>query len=281
MEAITVRKMGFEFPADLELIFIRGEPLLSYTFLGTWMLLPHLEPCLIRTMRDALPRIESAPLRAEVQAFCAQEGQHYREHARANDAIRTRRTGFGRLAELEREIAAEYASFTRDRSLRWNLAYAEGFEALTAAQSRLQFEERVFERMTGPLRDLMEWHIMEEIEHRTVAFDVYRALYGGYLFRLAVGLWAQWHFLSRALRLAGCMVRADRESFAPALRSRSRAWLVRYALRAIPRVLHLYMPWYDPRRIPMPEACREARDRYTRSARHVAFPAAADGGAPR
>lgn len=275
MEAITVRKMGFEFPADLELIFIRGEPLLSYTFLGTWMLLPYLEPYLIRTMREALPRIDSAQLRADVQGFCAQEGQHYREHARANDAIRTRRPGFAELAQIEREIAAEYESFTRERSLRWNLAYAEGFEALTAAQSRVQFEERVFERMTGPLRDLMEWHIMEELEHRTVAFDVYRALYGGYFYRLFVGVWAQWHFLSRGARLAKCMARADREAFAPALRSRSRGWLLRYWLRAIPRVLHIYLPWYDPRGIPMPEACREARERYTRSAQHVAAPSAA------
>ena len=146
MEAITVRKMGFEFPPDLELIFIRDEPGLSYTFVGTWMLLPYLEPYLIRSMREALPQIASPELRAEVQGFCAQEGQHYREHARANDAIRTRKPGFAKLAEIEREIAAEYESFTRDRSLLWNLAYAEGFEALTAAQASTQFDERVFER---------------------------------------------------------------------------------------------------------------------------------------
>ena len=274
MEAITVRKMGFEFPPDLELIFIRDEPGLSYTFVGTWMLLPYLEPYLIRSMREALPQIASPELRAEVQGFCAQEGQHYREHARANDAIRTRKPGFAKLAEIEREIAAEYESFTRDRSLLWNLAYAEGFEALTAAQASTQFDERVFERMTGPLRDLMEWHIMEELEHRTVAFDVYRALGGSYLHRLAIGLWAQWHFLSRSLRLAQCMARADRESFAAARARRpSRGWLVPYWLRALPRILRIYTPWYDPRRSPMPPACLEARERYTRSAQHVGTPA--------
>lgn len=91
MEEILVRKMAFAFPDDLELVFIRGEPGLSYTFVGTWMLLPYLEPYLIRAMREALPRIESPGLREDVQRFCAQEGQHYREHARANDAIRTRR----------------------------------------------------------------------------------------------------------------------------------------------------------------------------------------------
>jgi hypothetical protein len=271
MEAITVRKMAFEFPSDLELIFIRDEPGLSYTFVGTWMLRPYLEPYLIRTLRDALPQIASSELRAEVQGFCAQEGQHYREHARANDAIRTRRPGFAKLAEIEREIAAEYESFTRDRSLRWNLAYAEGFEALTAAQSRAQFEERVFARMRGPLRDLMEWHIMEELEHRCVAHEAYLACGGGYFYRVAVGLWAQWHFLSRGARLARCMARADRESFAAA-RTRGRGvrwWLVRYALRALPHVLHIYMPWYDPRRLPMPPEFHDARERFTRSARQV------------
>jgi hypothetical protein len=274
MEAITVRKMGFEFPPDLELIFIRDEPGLSYTFVGTWMLLPYLEPYLIRSMREALPHIASPELRADVLGFCAQEGQHYREHARANDAIRTRKPGFAKLGEIERGIAAEYEAFTRERSLLWNLAYAEGFEAMTAAQSRTQFDERVFERMTGPLRDLMEWHVMEEIEHRSVAFDVYRALGGGYFYRLAMGLWAQWHFLSRGSRLAQCMARADRESFAAARAKRpARGWLVRYWLRALPRILRIYLPWYDPRRTSMPSACLEARERYTREAKHVRTPA--------
>lgn len=279
MEAITVRKMGFAFPEDLELVFVRDEPGLSYTFVGTWMLLPYLEPYLIRSMREALPRIESPDLRADVQAFCAQEGQHYREHARANEVVRRRLPGATQLAEIEREIAAEFESFSKRRSLRWNLAYAEGFEALTAAQSHTQFEEGVFARMTGPLRDLMEWHIMEELEHRTVAFDVYRALYGGYFYRLFVGLWAQWHFLSRGTRLAQCLARADREAFrAASARRPARGWLARYVWRALPRVLAIYMPWYDPRRAPLPAACLEARDRYTRAAQHVGRPAAATAG---
>ncbi len=273
MEAITVRRMGFEFPDDLELVFVRDEPGLSYTFVGTWMLLPYLEPYLIRSMREALPRIESPDLRADVQAFCAQEGQHYREHARANDVVRRRLPGARGLADLEREIAAEFEAFSKQRSLRWNLAYAEGFEALTAAQSLTQFEERVFARMTGPLRDLMEWHIMEELEHRTVAFDVYRTLFGGYFYRLFVGLWAQWHFLSRGGRLARCLASADRASFRG--RRASRRWLLRYALRALPRVLAIYMPWYDPRRAPLPTACLEARERYSRAAQHVGRAAAA------
>lgn len=186
------------------------------------MLLPYLEPYLIRAMREALPRIESPELREDVQRFCAQEGQHDREHARANAAIRKQSPGFARLAEIEREIAAEYAAFTRERSLRFHLAYAEGFEALTAAQSRTQFDEGVFERMTGPLRDLMEWQVMEELEHRTVAFDVYQAIFGGYWYRLVVGVWAQWHFLSRSFRLTRCMAQADPEAFRECLDARER-----------------------------------------------------------
>ncbi len=48
--------------------------------------------------------------------------------------------------------------------------------------------------------DLVKWHGSEEIEHRTVAFDLYRHLGGGYMPRyylslavivLVLGLWVR------------------------------------------------------------------------------------------
>lgn len=269
-DTMTVRKMQFEFADDLPIVFIEDDPFMSYVFVGTWMLLPYLEPYLMKSMRAALPSVRDPKLERDLQQFCAQEGQHYQQHARANDVIRTHKPGFAGLKGIEEQIAAEYRSFLESKSLRFNLAYAEGFEAITAASSRAQMESGLFDHMRGPLRELMLWHIMEELEHRTVAFEVYEHVCGGYFYRLFVGLWAQWHFMSRGMRLANCMMQADPESFAAASGWRSR-WKrlrrnLRYVRFALPKIASIYMPWYNPRRVRLPAMFFEAQQHYSKLA---------------
>ncbi len=44
MQDITVRKMSFDFPDELDPIVIAGKPEASYNILGLSLLLPYLEP---------------------------------------------------------------------------------------------------------------------------------------------------------------------------------------------------------------------------------------------
>src|SRR5262245_40940833 len=136
---ITVRRMRFTFPPDMDTVFIEGEPEESYVNVALSLLLPYLEPYLIRTMRAARDRVSDPGLRADLDKFIAQEGQHYRQHLLFNATFRDR--GFDALARLEEELDADYRRFTSSRSLRWNLAYAEGFEAFTTAMARVFVDE--------------------------------------------------------------------------------------------------------------------------------------------
>src|SRR5262249_45636133 len=154
--------------AGLDPVVIEGCPEESYVLVGLSLLLPYLEPYLIRSMNVAKPHVTDPRLREELALFNGQEGQHYRQHMRFNEAIR--REGFEGLAALEEERDGDYRRFTETRSLRWNLAYAEGFEAFTSAMARFAFEERTLDGVHPAVRDLYEWHLVEELEHRTVAF---------------------------------------------------------------------------------------------------------------
>ena len=48
MENMMIRRMDFAFQSDMDLVFIKDDPDMSFMFLGAWMMLPYLEPFLIR-----------------------------------------------------------------------------------------------------------------------------------------------------------------------------------------------------------------------------------------
>jgi len=261
--------MDFPFPDDIEPVCIEGKPEESYALIAFSLLLPYLEPYLIRTMKVARKQVRDPALREDVDRFNAQEGQHFRQHQRFNQVIRSK--GFPRLAELEDELRGDYQRFSEERSLRFNLAYAEGFEALTTASARFAFESKQLSRMHPSVGDLFMWHLIEELEHRTVAFEVYEHVCGGYFYRLLVGLYAQWHMGRWIARVARYMLEADPEAFEryggrAGRRARGRAQLRRTLRGLLPKVLGTSLPWYTPARIPFTAEMRSIADQYSERA---------------
>jgi|SRR5579872_258596 len=262
---ITVRRVRFDFPEGLDTIFIDGEPEESYQNVALSLLLPYLEPYLIRTMRAARPRVKDGALLADLDKFVEQEGQHYRQHAAFNAAIHGR--GLAVVKPLEEELEDDYRRFLRSESLAFNLAYAEGFEAFTAATACAMLEGGMSNWQLAA-RDLFVWHIVEELEHRTVAFDVYQHVVGSYAQRLRVGLFAQRHLLRFVLRAAGRLIHADPRTLADyggreGRRARLRRLRFRLLRDLLPRLLRTYSPRYNPRDIRLPAALPELTARYT------------------
>ncbi len=257
MADITVRKirLSFEEPFDFEVPDDRLGAMLPPLALS--MTMPYLEPYLIRSMREALKQIDDPVLAEDARHFSQQEGHHYRNHARLNDQIRAHfdDAGADALRAIEADLEADYQRFTRTKSLRFNLAYAEGFEAMTCALALAAAEQGAFDEGVLPGGDIWAWHMAEEIEHRTVAFQVYDRLVGSYPYRVTVGTWAQWHYVSYIRRFARCM--AERLGRRPARPSGNahRTFLRRY--------LRTWSPWYDPAKIDVPPGVQGLLDRFS------------------
>jgi predicted metal-dependent hydrolase len=262
--------MSFGFPDEIDPVILPGEPEWSYFSVALSLLLPYLEPYLIRTMKEAKKHVTDPDLLADLAKFSGQEGQHYRQHMLFNDTIRG--FGFPKLNELEQELEADYQRFSESKSLRWNLAYAEGFEALTTAAARYSFEMDLNSRLEPrAVRDLMSWHLIEELEHRTMAFDVYAHLYGGYAYRLLFATYGQWHMSRWLWRAARYMLeedpRIDAEfGGAAGRRMRVRAHLRSMRKHLLPKALQTYLPWYTPHDIPMTQEMKQLAAEYTKSA---------------
>ena len=85
---ITVRKVKFEFPDELDDV-LPGNDLVRETYLVAFSLtMPYLEPYLIRTFRSVADDITDPGLAADVKEFIGQEAQHFQNHRRINEIIK-------------------------------------------------------------------------------------------------------------------------------------------------------------------------------------------------
>jgi uncharacterized protein len=199
MSDITVRRVKFEFPDELDDIF-PGDDVDTETYRVAFSLtMPYLEPYLIRTYRAVADDITDPDLATDITHFIGQEAQHFQNHRRVNDMIKGQLGAdtAAKLQAVEDALDADYRRFNAEKSRRFNLVYAEGFEAMTCAMAITIFERAAAgdgPTNFGPWAQLWAWHAAEEIEHRTVAFDVYHHLEGSYPYRVIGSLRAQTHF---------------------------------------------------------------------------------------
>ncbi len=258
MSTITVRRPQFEWPSDLPVLPIPSDPSRSCELVALSFTLPYLEPYLIRTMRTAAKEVDDPALRADMKAFSGQEAQHYRQHARINDVVRAKLSpgAAARMRALEDGLEADYRRYSDHRSLAFNLAYAEGFEAMTFALARSAMTAEDGGRTVPGWADLIAWHLSEEVEHRTVTFDAYERIVGRYPHRLVVGSWAQAHYLRCLLRMATVLQRDTIDPEVPMRRVVTQAARRNWANGTIPGTLRAALPSYDPRRVAISDEVR-------------------------
>ena len=250
---LVVRKMPFEFPEDIDPHWNKDKPEWSHMVSGASLAMPFLEPYLIRTMRKALPQIESEDLKKEVKLYMAQEGQHFQQHRRFNDILIGK--GYSELLDVEAQMTKEFAEFDQNRSLKFNLAYACGFEsmALGIGHWLVRDREYLFGGSDTRVASLILWHFIEEVEHKNVAFDAYQAVYGNYFYRVFGTFYATAHVVKFSRRAYQAMLKRD--GLWNNLRSRWTLLKVikRFFANMIPPLLSACVPWHHPSQVKDPQ----------------------------
>lgn len=216
----------------------------------------HIEPYLIRVMLKALPQIakRNPELARDIAVFNKQEVEHCKRHNAFNKVLREK--GYPGLAEFETKLAAEYKDWLNNRSLRFNLAYSEGFEAIGSSNAETFFEVLpLLERSADPVAlELWKWHLAEEFEHRHVCFDVYHTLYGrgpiAWAYRCWGYVYAYRHLTRFMDGVADYMIAIDREKMTLEEREKSAARVANHRKmtrkRDLKQMLTVLSPFYDP-----------------------------------
>jgi len=136
------------------------------------------EKFFIDSVRHFADRIEDPTLQAHIRGFCGQEGFHRREHQRYNETL-CRARGY-RLDVMEGRLENNIRRAYRFMSPPQRLAATAALEHITAimAESALSADSPMIDEAPDAMRALWQWHAAEELEHKSVAFDVYRAVGG-------------------------------------------------------------------------------------------------------
>jgi len=268
MHPITVRTMQFDVPsaADFDPLYLAGSPALSYNHTAFGLYVAHLEPFAVKSLRRVLDRVRDDALREEVDRFCRQEAQHYQRHADFNKVVFAQ--DYPGLEQKVEQLQRDLERLLGDANDRYCLGYVEGFESYTTQFALGMIESGLYDhRRTHPaLGALFKWHMLEEIEHRKVAFDLYQHLYGsGYWYRARLCRFSQGHMLKFMRECANLMSAVDVVRRGPRHRIGLRQQL-QLSLFPIGMRIRSMLPGYTPHRYVVPESVAALSAHFTRIA---------------
>jgi hypothetical protein len=188
---IRPRRVGFDW-APTPLQWIPGEPVASHIIDVLHLLLPAGERWFVHVYKQALPLIEDEQLRADLKGFMGQEAVHSRAHAAVLDHLKA--NGLNpdpytrRIDWLFTKLLGDkpFLPFTQRRWLLERIAIIAAIEHFTAVLGAWIIDSPALDAAgsDATMLDLLRWHGAEEVEHRSVAFDVFRELSGSWFSRI-------------------------------------------------------------------------------------------------
>jgi predicted metal-dependent hydrolase len=193
MTRLVVRRLL----VDLETPFARhwngGDAFRTAFFNALSMSFPVGEQFFIDSVRRGLQELRGAErerFAAEVQGFVGQEATHRRVHALFNRHLE--RQGLANHWEPRSRKRLQRLEGADVRIWLGATAATEHFTAIFA--EHLLTTPAVLEGAEPRLQTLWLWHASEESEHRSTAFDLYRALGGNEKWRIRLYWIVTWHF---------------------------------------------------------------------------------------
>lgn len=207
-DQLIPRKVKFDWQ-NTPIDWLPNQPFASHFVNEINMILPAGEFWFCRLYNKALPQVTDDKLRDDVQKFIRQEAMHARAHSSAIDeylkerGISTKRNTdimefLFNKALADQPLGINLPKFAENEWLVFRLGIIAAVEHMTCVLGKYALENHHWDKGDPVFVDLIRWHGAEEVEHRSVAFDLYQHLGGSYLSRyylasiatpLVFGLW--------------------------------------------------------------------------------------------
>jgi predicted metal-dependent hydrolase len=185
MVGIPPRHIDFRFPESMPKYFYAGNATATTFFAMLSGFFPPGERYFMESVRQFRDRVKDDNQRAAISGFMGQEAIHGREHDRLNELLAER--GFDmkapdRFVRIGLAVLEKLPASTR-------LAATTFMEHFTALLAEQLLEDEQFRQQADPeMIKIWQWHALEELEHKAVAYDVYELVGNNRTERVAAAL---------------------------------------------------------------------------------------------
>jgi hypothetical protein len=212
---IKPRRVSFDLAQTSE-HWVPGDPTTTHIINVLHLLLPAGERWFVHVYKETLPLLDGRPeLKAQVKGFMGQEAVHARVHDAAFDHMKAQQIDASLFVKdvdfLFNRLLGDkpmYIPWSKRQWLLQRVAIIAAIEHFTAVLGYWIIDDSAALDRAGAdpqMLDLLRWHGAEEVEHRSVAFDVMTEIGGGWLRRVqsmavtAVAMYWLWRRGSRYL----------------------------------------------------------------------------------
>ncbi len=203
-----IRKVNFKFEKPFPKHWYNDNPIATHFMNAQHLAFPDGEKFFIRSVKAFAEVYKNDPeLKRRVDNFIGQEGTHYAEHQKFWDIMESQDLQPMKFVDFFRKTAWNGIENWARTSLTKNnfgnkiaLSVTVALEHYTAmlAESGI-INKDITENMPQEMKDLFMWHAAEEIEHKSIPFDVLKRVDDSYALRvggMAIATWGLWFYLA-------------------------------------------------------------------------------------
>lgn len=179
---IPPRQVDFQYPERESRYMFAGNATATSFLAVLSGIFPPGERFFVETVRHYRELVTDEKQKAEVSGFIGQEAIHGREHERLNDYLKAR----GINTDIPERAVRMSLWLLEQLPARQQLACTIMMEHFTAALAEQWLTDEDFRRNMDPeFMKLWQWHALEELEHKAVAYDVFDKAGGTWAERVA------------------------------------------------------------------------------------------------
>lgn len=193
-QTLIKRDINIDFSGCVFKNWLKSSMIASHFFNALSLFFPSGEKFFVHSVRNYKNRLTDDRMIEAVSGFFAQEATHSREHRQYVSAMKLQ--GYDVEKFDTRMFSAPLEKISPIRRLAMTVAMEHFTASLSHSLIRSGF-------VTGdiPLCQMWHWHALEELEHKSVAFNVFRHVCGrgsaAYFIRTINSLFTTMNFLSR------------------------------------------------------------------------------------
>ncbi|ASP39151.1 metal-dependent hydrolase [Bacterioplanes sanyensis] len=204
---IKPRRMAFDTKAPENKYTFNNNSLVSTFFYALSALFPDGERFFIHSVRHYRDQISDPELKQQIKGFIGQEAHHGHSHEALNESIESLGFPMSKITSAMQSRIEMLKKFSPPRQLALTVA----MEHFTASLAEFLLKNTdLLEQIDPTIRQMLIWHAVEEIEHKAVAFDVYRTCVDNEFMRKRVMVIAMVSLFSRLAWYQTQMLWADR-----------------------------------------------------------------------